>query len=244
MSVVFAILAKDKAHVLPTYLACLRRQTVDPSQIHLYIRTNDNKDDTEEVLRRFVEEHGSAYASVHFDVSSVADRLKGYGHHEWNCDRFKILGSIRQASIQHAIDLGAHYFVADCDNFIEPHCLRAMLDVQELGVVAPLLRSRTLYSNYHADIDANGYMKDSPNYVPILERRIKGLIDVPVVHCTYFIHNRLLPVISYDDGSFRYEYVIFSAVLRSHNVPQYIDNRTDYGYLTFAETAEQFAAEG
>ena len=76
--------------------------------------------------------------------------------------------------------------------------------------------------------------------LPILLKEIKGCIDVPVVHCTYFIANHILDKVSYDDDSYRYEYVIFSHVLRKQNIPQYIDNRKDYGRITFAVTKEEF----
>lgn len=243
MSIVFAILAKQKAHVLRHYLECLRVQTVDKKEIHLYIRTNDNTDETEAILREFIDHHGADYASVFFDAASVSGRLAEFGQHEWNTERFAALGAIRQASIEHARTLGAHYFVADCDNFIRPETLQSMLDVKELGVVAPMLRSSTAYSNFHCDIDPNGYYKGHPLYYDILERRLVGLIALPVVHCTYFIHNRLLPHIGYDDGSGRYEYVIFSDGLRRAGIPQFLDNRTDYGFLTFAEDADTFASE-
>jgi len=241
--IVFAILAKQKAHVLPYYLRCLLDQTVDKKQIHLYVRTNDNTDATEAILRDFIDEHGSAYGSVFFDAASVSAQLATFGQHEWNVERFKALGAIRQASVDHARELGAHYFVADCDNFIAPTTLQQLLEVQELGVVAPMLRSSTLYSNFHYDVDPNGYYKDHPQYAELLNRRLKGLVEVAVVHCTYFIHNRLLQHVTYDDASARYEYVIFSHGLRKAGVPQYLDNRADYGFLTFAEDAAAFDLE-
>jgi hypothetical protein len=75
--------------------------------------------------------------------------------------------------------------------------------------------------------------------MPFRWRNTKGVIDVPVVHCTYFIRNDILSDISYDDNSGRYEYVIFSDVLRKKGIPQYLDNRMEYGFLTFAITPEE-----
>ena len=66
------------------------------------------------------------------------------------------------------------------------------------------------------------------------------MIEVPVVHCTYFVKNEVLPSVVYDDNSGRYEYVIFSDSLRKAGIPQYIDNRLDYGLLTFCRNAEDF----
>ena len=44
--VTIAILAKDKAHTLPLYLACIEAQTWPKKNTYLYIRTNNNNDET------------------------------------------------------------------------------------------------------------------------------------------------------------------------------------------------------
>jgi hypothetical protein len=241
--IVIAILAKDKAHVLPYFLQAILNQTYPKDKLHLYIRTNDNTDSTTTVLEEFIRANGDSYASIYYNSDSISESLTQYSQHEWNCLRFKILGKIRQQSIDHARLLNAHYFVADCDNFISPSCLNDMFSIRELGVVAPLLRSRTAYSNYHHSVTDSGYYKDSHLYHTILRNEIRGCLEVAVVHCTYFISKDLLHEICYDDDSGRYEYVIFSDVLRKKKIPQYIDNRQEYGTLTFAETREDFLKE-
>jgi hypothetical protein len=194
-------------------------------------------------LQAFIKEHGSKYASVFYDDSSVNAIVKQFRNHEWNATRFKLLGKLRQDSVEYAKKKGAHYFVADCDNFITSITLEKMLEQTALGVVAPMLTTNTLYSNYHYDIDANGYMKDHPKYINVLQRTIRGCIQLPVVHCTYFISNEILQHVNYDDGSARYEYVIFSDVLRKKNIPQYLDNRFTYGFLTMKDTKTEFEDE-
>jgi hypothetical protein len=241
--VVFAVLAKQKAAVLSLYLRCLLNQTYDKKKIHLYIRTNDSTDNTEELLRAFVTEHGHKYASVFFDSSSISERLKAFAPHEWNSERFRILGRIRQDSVDYAIEKKAHYFVADCDNFIVPTCLEKMVALKALGVVAPMLNSTTKYLNMHYATDANGYLKNHPFYDEILYHRLVGCVKVDVVHCTYFVNVDVLRKVCYDDNSYRYEYVIFSDSLRKAGVGQYYDNREFYGFITFAENAGDFDKE-
>ena len=190
--IVIAILAKDKAFALPFYLKCIYHQTYPKKYIHLYIRTNDNKDNTAEILHNFVKNYGSEYASVYMNDESISEQLKTFGHHEWNVTRCTILGKIRQDSVEYAKSLNAHYFVADCDNFIVPATLEKLLKHSDMGVIGPMLTSATNYSNYHNMIDANGYMKQNELYHSILRRDIKGILEVPVIHCTYFIHNMFL----------------------------------------------------
>jgi len=238
--VTIAILAKDKAHTLPLYLKCIEHQTWPKKQTNLYIRTNNNNDKTAEILKEWVQKVGDQYAEIYFDDTDLPQQIQKYGQHEWNCERFKILGKIRQDSINWAYEHNSHYFVIDCDNFIKPHTIESLFKVN-LSIVAPfIIIPGIYYANYHAAIDQNGYLKESPLYTMLYDQTIKGLVQVPVVHCCYFIQHQYLPYMSYDDESYRYEYVIFSDVARKNNIPQYLDNRELYGYITFCETEEDF----
>lgn len=242
--VTIAILAKDKAHTLPLYLSCIENQTWPKEKTYLYIRTNNNNDETAKVLHEWVKKVKQSYADIYFDDSDVSDQVQVYKQHEWNAVRFKVLGKIRQESVNWAKAHHSHYFVVDCDNFIQPHTLEKLVSTQ-LPIVAPLLKvaEPSLYSNYHAAIDQNGYYAHSPFYQPILNLQVRGLIEMPVVHCTYFIRYDILDQIVYDDNSSRYEYVIFSDHARKKNIPQYLDNREVYGRITFAEKKEDLDKE-
>ena len=242
--ITIAILAKDKAHTLPAYLACLEQQTWPAEQTNLYIRTNNNNDDTAQVLRDWIARVGKRYARIYFDDTDVEVSVEEFGQHEWNYTRFKVLGDIRQASVDWARQNNSHYFVADCDNLIFPETIESMF-ITNLPIVAPLLRcySQKYYSNYHDIVDENGYYSPSVLYYDILDQKVVGIIEVAVVHCTYFIRREVLDKICYDDESARYEYVIFSDCARKADIPQYIDNRTIYGYVSFAENEEEFVAE-
>ena len=48
--------------------------------------------------------------------------------------------------------------------------------------------------------------------------------------------------LTYEDGSDRYEYVVFSESARKSLVPQYLDNRQVYGYITFEASDSQHTA--
>ncbi|CAN5170699.1 hypothetical protein BH09DEP1_BH09DEP1_6800 [soil metagenome] len=240
--VTIAILAKDKSHTLPLYLMCLEYQTFPKSNTYLYIRTNNNNDDTEQILKEWLARVGDQYRGIYFDSSDVKERVQEYGQHEWNSTRFKVLGRIRQESMDWAYAHGSHYFVIDCDNFIYPQTLDALLEVN-LPIVAPLLYSNNAYSNFHSKIDDNGYHLPCPLYLTILNRDIKGLIELPVVHCTYLVRYEYLPQMSYDDESYRYEYVIFSDVARKKGIGQYLDTRQVYGNLTLCENTKELVEE-
>lgn len=240
-----AILAKDKAHCLPRFLKCLETQTWPKEKTHLYIRTNNNNDKTADVLEEWIKtsSYAKGCSSVFFDKSDVEEKVENYKPHEWNEIRFKVLGKIRQDSIRYAVENKSHYMVIDCDNFITEDVLERMFS-SGLSVVAPMLRTdRTMYSNYHSSIDADGYFIRDEVYDHILRRKIKGLIDVPVVHCTYFIRNEVLDKVKYQDDTKRHEYVIFSETMRKAGISQYLDNRKHYGYITMADTLDELRKE-
>lgn len=241
--VTIAILAKDKGQsTLTLYLECIKHQTFAKNNTYLYIRTNNNNDNTAQMLKDWIDREGHQYLGIYFDDSDVKERVQDYAQHEWNYIRFKVLGRIRQESMDWAYAHGSHYFVADCDNFIFPNTIEALLSVN-LPIVAPLLYSNNAYSNYHSAIDINGYHIPCPHYLTILNREIKGLIELPVVHCTYLVRYEYLPLMTYDDESYRYEYVIFSDNARKKGIPQYLDTRQVYGNLTLCDTAQELLEE-
>ena len=236
--VLVAILAKQKEPSLPFYLECIEALDYPKSSIFLYIRTNNNTDATERILREWVARVGHLYADVEFDAEDVAARVEQFRVHEWNAARFRVLGRIRNISLQRALERGCDfYFVSDVDNFVRPCTLRELVALN-LPIVAPLLRvidPRIIYSNYHAEIDANGYYTASDQYHWVLNRWIRGVLEMPVVHCTYLIRADVLNDLTYEDGTNRFEYVVFSDSARNARVPQYLDNRQIYGYITFDE---------
>lgn len=249
--VTIAILAKDKAHVLPLYLKCIAGLDYPKNKIHIYIKTNDNTDDTENILHEWVCSNtgsntgANTYASIYFNSDNVDEILKNYKPHDWNGTRFKILAKIRQDSIEYAIKNNSNYFVVDVDNFVKPDTLINLINADK-PVIGPFLKNivqTSLYSNYHEAIDCNGYYAYSQEYDNIFNQINPNVHKVNVIHCTYYIKNEVLEQISYFDSTEAHEYVIFSRNLRKNNIDQFIDNRQVYGYLTFTDTAEDFVNE-
>ncbi|AZO02026.1 MAG: glycosyltransferase [Mesorhizobium sp.] len=236
--VLVAILAKQKEPALPLYLACIESLDYPRESIVLYIRTNNNTDKTEQILREWLERVGHLYAAVELDTSDVNDRVEQFREHEWNETRFKVLGRIRNISLRKTLEHNCDfYFVVDVDNFVRPATLRELVAL-DLPIVAPLLRSISpgqYYSNYHAEVDANGYYQHCDQYGWVLNRHVRGVIEMPLVHCTYLVRADVLTELTYDDGTSRYEYVVFADSARRAGIVQYIDNRQVYGYITFGD---------
>ena len=245
--ILLAILAKQKERMLPLFLDCIEALDYPKSSIVLYVRTNNNTDRTEQILRDWIANVGPQYASVEFDANNVAEPVKRFSAHEWNATRFKVLGRIRNESMRRALEAKCDfYFVPDVDNFIRPSTLRELAAL-DLPIVAPLLRSLApgaFYSNYHAEIDTDGYFRNCDQYQWVLNRWIRGVVEVPVVHTTYLVRADIISKLSYEDATDRHEYVVFSDSARKAQIPQYIDNRQVYGYIAFDEGSEQYVAGG
>jgi SAM-dependent methyltransferase len=233
-TVLLAILARNKGHTLPAYLKCIENLDYDKKKIALYINTNNNTDNTEEILLNWILQHQHEYASVEIDIHHVR-ALEANRPHEWTTKRFKNLALIRNKSLQKAIEKETDfYFVVDCDNFIAPHTL-STLTSKNKPIIAPLLKAipepNDMYSNFFCAVTDSGYYADHADYAEFWTGHKKGTFEVPVVHCTYLIRKDALPLLSYIDGTDDYEFVIFSREARKHQISQFICNEHSFGSL-------------
>ena len=250
--ILWAILAKQAEKTLPLYLNCLLNQDYDKKNIVLYIRTNDNTDNTEGILQEFIAAHGSEYNSVIYDNASVDSRLQEFENHDWNAFRFQILGKIRNQSLKIAQENNCDfYFVCDVDNFIVSNTLSSLVSLN-LEIVAPMLvnaKSKEakvagigggdFYSNFHCEYDEiGGYVHDAM-YDKLISREYRGINRVRLVHCTYLVRIDVIPKIDYLLNPYNYEYRNFTISAEQNGIPQYLDNRIPYGSLSLIdETAE------
>lgn len=259
-NVFIAILAKQKEGVLPLFLRSLYELNYPKENISLYVRTNNNTDNTKEILESWLAKHRAEYRYVAYDSSDIADAVQEYKVHEWNGVRFRALAKIRQASIDACLQSDSdYYFVIDVDNFLFPETLNDLIEANK-PIVAPLLRYAVAtdefpdtpedqervgshkcryYSNYHHMVDDYGSILNEPVYYQLLHRveGYKGIWDVDCVHCTYLIQRKYLDKLTYLEDSDRYEYMVFSASARKAKINQYLDNRKIYGILTLTENA-------
>lgn len=240
--ITIAILCKQKAHCLPYFLECIFNQTYPKNLISLYVRSNNNTDNTLEILKSWIDCHRDKYANIYEDYTDVPEPIQNLSPHEWTTERFIILGNIRNKSLEWAYQQNSHYFVVDCDNFIIPCTVEEMFKTR-LGIVGPLLHSNSMYSNYHKNVDARGYYAGTHEYGILLNQTIKSCVSVEVIHCTYFVRWDILPEVTYIDDTSRHEYVIFSHSARKKNILQFLDTRQIYGRISMADTLNDLKAE-
>ena len=233
-TVLLAILAKNKAHMLPQFLRCIENLDYDKKLISIYINTNNNEDNTIEILQAWAKKNEPLYRHICFESHEVQGAAPTKPH-EWTFERFKILGGIRNKSLQKAKEYNTdYYFVVDCDNFIIPSTLKHIM-AKDKPIVAPMLRALPepgdTYANFYCDTTETGYFKGHPDYEKIVSREMVGTFKVPVAHCTYLIKSEYIDQLTYVDETLDYEYVVFSRSALKNNIDQYICNEKDFGTL-------------
>jgi hypothetical protein len=255
-NVFLALLVKQKEAVLPLFLESLNDWDYPKENIFIYIRTNNNTDNTKQLLEEWIEEYGDKYKGLIYNSEDVPEKVEKYDVHFWNGERFRVLGKIRQESMNQALLTDCeYYFVVDTDNFLFPETLKELVKL-DLPIVAPFLRYAVAlgenadtpveaakreghmsryYSNYHDKVDDFGSIIPEDLYYKILNQEVKGLIECMCVHCTYLIKREYLSELNYLEQSDRWEYMVFSNSARDKGITQYIDNRTIYGVLTLTE---------
>ena len=273
--VLLHIMTRNGQEMLPLHLKCIADQTYPKENIILYIRTNDNTDNTVEILKKWLEIHGPEYRKVIFDDSPSLFKPSFLGNHLWHSERLDLIRHLRDKGLVTARDENADFcFSFDTDNFIIPETLESLVNLN-LPVVAPLLRyvvneeenlqvperlrnvACYTYANFTNKVDPSfgdtfdylngGEEKYPPGYMDILYRKYPGVHPVELVHCTYLVNKDVFSRVSYQNGcAGGYDYIIFAYNLRISGIPQYLDNRKNYGCLTMAsttKTAEKFTTQ-
>jgi len=244
-SVLWAILVKDAESLVPLYFKCLLDQSYPKDRIFLHIRTNDNSDNTESVLQEFIEEHGKYFMGISYSNESISPVVKDFELHEWNETRFEIMARLRQESLNYALSNDFDfYFSSDIDNFTTSDTLKTLVDLN-LPIVAPFLRTvvpahrlpfgseNENYSNFHDAIDIEGAFLETERYFQIMQEKVIGILEVPLVHCTYLVSREAFENIDYGLIEGNWEYRNFALSCIKNGVKQYLDATKTYGFITF-----------
>ncbi len=239
-NVLLAILARNKAHTLPPFLQCIENLDYPKDHICIYINTNNNSDNTKEILDQWRHKNQQLYRLILVD-DAEHPALSDTKPHEWTPDRFSVLGKIRNLSLQRTLQCNCdYYFTADCDNFIAPCTLKTLIS-KDKPIVAPMLmglpKYRDPFCNFFTACDPYGYYEYTPDYSKILDRQKIGTFRVPVVHQTYLIKKEYIDDLNYLDESPYHEFVVFSRIAREKGIDQYICNEELFGtFLHYPDT--------
>ncbi|KAL4634742.1 procollagen galactosyltransferase 2-like [Arapaima gigas] len=238
--VMIAVVARNAAHSLPHYLGCLDRLDYPKERVALWVATDHNADNSTAMLREWMKTVQGQYHYVEWrpmeEPRSYADE---WGPKHWSTSRFNHVMKLRQAALRAAREHWADYILfADADNLLTNPRVLTLLMAENLTLVAPMLESRSLYSNFWCGITPQGYYKRTPDYVPIRERKQLGCFAVPMVHSTFLLDLRRTASQTlafhppHPDYSWAFDDImVFAFSARQAGVQMYVCNREHYGFL-------------
>ncbi|GAA6101183.1 procollagen galactosyltransferase 2 isoform X1 [Tachysurus ichikawai] len=198
-------------------------------------------DNTTAMLQEWLSGVEGLYHSVRLQTtehgsSSYADEL---GPKHWPDSRFIHVMKLRQAALQSARAQWADYILfADSDNLLTNPKVLSQLLAENHTLVAPMLESRTLYSNFWCGMTAQGYYKRTDSYIPIRNWKRVGCHAVPMIHSTMLLDLRRYTsrALTFYPLHQLYPWVLddilaFSFSARQAGVQMFVCNREHYGYL-------------
>ncbi|XP_067219355.1 procollagen galactosyltransferase 2 [Chanodichthys erythropterus] len=251
--VVIAILARNAEHSLPYFLGCIERLDYPKDRISIWAATDHNIDNTTAMLHEWLSGVESLYHSVQLQTmkeekSYYVDEL---GPKHWTESRFTHVMKLRQAALTSARAQWADYILfADSDNLLTNTKVLNHLIAENRTLVAPMLESRTLYSNFWCGMTSQGYYKRTPHYVPIRNWKRTGCHPVPMIHSTMLIDLRrsasralaFYPVHHYYLWSLD-DIMAFAFSARQAGVQMFLCNKEHYGYLPLPLKTKQTLEE-
>ncbi|XP_073439011.1 procollagen galactosyltransferase 2 isoform X1 [Dendrobates tinctorius] len=239
-SVLIAIIARNAAHTLPYFLDCLDKLDYPKSRMAIWAGTDHNIDNTTDVLREWLKNVQNLYHYVEWrpmgEPQSYTDE---FGPKHWPASRFAHVMKLRQAALRTAREKWSDFiFYIDVDNFItNPQTLNHLIE-ENKTIVAPMLESRTLYSNFWCGMTPQGYYKRTPDYVLLREWKRQGCFAVPMIHSTMLIDLRKEASMNlqfyppHEDFTWSFDdIIVFAFSCRHAGIQMYICNKEHYGYL-------------
>ncbi|XP_056628680.1 procollagen galactosyltransferase 2 [Triplophysa dalaica] len=246
--VMIAILARNAAYSLPYYLGCIDRLDYPKDRIAIWAAADHNVDNTTAMLRQWLKNRQNSYHYVEWrpteEPSSYTDE---WGPKHWAPSRFNHLMKLRQAALKTARERWADFILfVDSDNLLTNPRVLNLLMAENLTLVAPMLDSRSLYSNFWCGITPQGYYKRTPDYQPIREWKRLGCYSVPMVHSTFLLDLRRSSTLElafyppHPDYSWAFDDImVFAFSARQAGVQMYVCNKEHYGFLPVPLKAQQ-----
>ncbi|TSS97523.1 Procollagen galactosyltransferase 2 [Bagarius yarrelli] len=251
--VMIAVLARNSEHSLPFYLGCLERLDYPKDRIAIWVAADHSMDNTTAMLQEWLSRVEELYHSVRFQTSennkSFYDNELGPKH--WPDSRFIHVMQLRQAALQSARAQWADYILfADSDNLLTNPKVLSHLIAENHTLVAPMLESRTLYSNFWCGMTPQGYYKRTDSYIPIRNWKRNGCHAVPMIHSTMLLDLRRQAshALAFYPLHQLYPFILddilaFSFSARQAGVQMFVCNRQHYGYLPVPLQTQQTLEE-
>ncbi|XP_065300447.1 glycosyltransferase 25 family member-like isoform X6 [Dermacentor albipictus] len=240
-TVLIAVILRNKAHVLPYFFGYLEQQSYPKSRISLWIYTDHNVDQTPEMVDTWAEAVSSEYHNVNV-TSEDGDAFfpDEEGSQKWTAQRYWHVIRLREEAIQVARTLWADFiFFLDGDALLSnPKTIQDLVE-ENRTIIAPMLDSRSAYSNFWCGMNEKGYYERTDEYMPILEKEKVGVFPVVMVHSATLInlnHADSRKLTYHPEKLEGYTGPIDDVITFAHSakfaaVEMFISNKDQYGHI-------------
>lgn len=136
-----------------------------------------------------MEHAGEAYHSINYALDNETQRYQNESSsYDWPVSRFKHVIALKEEALQYARDIWADFiFFLDADVLLtSPQALKELTRLR-LPIVAPMLQSEGLYSNFWCGMTEDYYYQRTDEYKQIYHGRKVGVFPVPMVHTAVLV---------------------------------------------------------
>lgn len=253
-TILIATLVRNKEHTLPYFLTYLQNQSYPKNRIALWLRSDHNEDKSIEVIQAWVEKVRTQYHNIDFAFDETPKNHQNESSPtDWPLARFNHLINLKEQALQKAKEIWAdNLFFLDADALLtHPDTLTHLVSLR-LPIVAPMLMSGGLYSNFWCGMTSDYYYHRTDEYKEIYQYEKTGFFQVPMVHSAVLINlnyqasdlltfnrsnliemqkqNLLNPTCRLYNGPVD-DIIIFASSANCSGVPMFISNQKTFGYI-------------
>ncbi|XP_065219418.1 procollagen-lysine,2-oxoglutarate 5-dioxygenase-like [Planococcus citri] len=217
-TIVIAIFIQKPTPFIEEFLAKIVNQSYPKRKIHLFIHNEVLYHVPE--IEKFIAENKEKYRSIKsVSPSDQIDTVTARNLAIDLCLRKSCDGYLN-------VDSDAHLDLQDT--------LASLVELNRTVAAPMLIRPFRAWSNFWGALDKNGYYKRSFDYMDIVNRKKRGLWNVPYISSCYLINATILnsellrPQYSYRDLDYD---MAFCAQMRIKDIYMHVDNRKDFGHL-------------
>ncbi|CAK1588530.1 unnamed protein product [Parnassius mnemosyne] len=242
-TVAISVLIRNKAHTLPYFFSSLMNLDYPKDRIYIWIYSDFNADNSVDIIEDWVEKYGPDYNAIYVTTNTTTGQL----HPDekistnWSPQHFQHVIHLREDAIRFARRMWADFiFMIDADVFLtNPSTLKVLVN-KDFTVVAPMLASDGLYSNFWCGMTDQYYYKRTEDYKPIVNREKIGCFEVPMVHTAVLISlkHQASDLLTYNPKNIKNyngpidDIIAFALNAKNNGISLNICNDYPYGFVT------------
>ncbi|XP_040583666.1 glycosyltransferase 25 family member [Lepeophtheirus salmonis] len=242
--ILLVFFVRNKEHTLPHFLRLIEDLDYPKERISFYIRCDHNEpeDASPFIISSWTEKIKIKYNYHSFSVNVSENTSNDFPLVGWTPERFRWMMKSKEEALEHGRAIWADWiWFLDADVFItDPFALKLLLEEKDYHpLIAPMLKSVGLYSNFWAGMSETYYYERTKEYEPLLERKKVGCHLVPMVHSCFLINLNhedskyltFIPEKIPDYDGPEDDIIVFALSAKMNYIPITVCNERIYGYI-------------